>query len=134
MPELDNNSCRRGIGIFSGVISAAAVAATLLVATLLLLGFFIARNRKQDRFDNLANHNQPVPREFTYKELKKATKNFSRSELLGSGRSGKVNKGTLPSGALVAFKRLKLDREKSFRAEIHSLAEIEPHPNLVQLM
>lgn len=64
-----------------------------------------------------------VPRMCTYTELSKATKNFSRNELLGSGGFGALYEGTLPSGALVAVKRMKHETkhwEEGFQAEAAS--------------
>ncbi|KAG0627514.1 hypothetical protein M758_2G207200 [Ceratodon purpureus] len=123
----------RRVGIIAGFTAGAA-------AALLAVGFFIARHRsrkssmnRDDKF-NLLGQNL-VPRAFTYKELTKATKNFSRSELLGSGGFGAVYKGTLPSGAVVAVKWMRHESkrgEESFQAEAASLSQIR-HRNLVQL-
>lgn len=65
-------------------------------------------------------------RRFSFKELKKATGNFSDSALLGKGGSGSVYKGTLrPSGAVVAVNGLNHDSEhvpQEFLAEISSIS------------
>jgi serine/threonine protein kinase len=131
MPTGANRS--RKVGIIVGV-SVGVVAALLALAC-----FIIPRTRrfgsrkKEDRF-NLVDQNL-VPRMFTYRELTKATKSFSKSELLGSGAFGSVYKGTLPSGALVAVKRMRHESthgEESFLAEAASLSQIR-HRNLVQL-
>ncbi|KAG0588199.1 hypothetical protein KC19_2G224400 [Ceratodon purpureus] len=126
----DSSQGSRKVGVIAGV-SAGAIAA------LLLLGFLISRcrrrtsSKKQDKF-NLVDQNL-VPRMFTYKELSKATNNFSRRELLGSGGFGAVYKGTLPSGAVVAVKRMRHEHgEESFQAEATSLSQIRQR-NLVQL-
>ncbi|KAG0617000.1 hypothetical protein M758_5G157700 [Ceratodon purpureus] len=122
----------RTVGIIVGVVVGAILA-------LLGLCFCIARYRirrspaQQDKF-SLVDQNL-VPRAFTHRELCKATKNFSKSELLGSGGFGAVYKGTLPSGALVAVKRMRHESkhgEESFQAEAASLSQIR-HRNLVQL-
>ncbi|KAG0568917.1 hypothetical protein KC19_6G051600 [Ceratodon purpureus] len=131
-----SNSLRnRKMGIFAGL--SAGVVAVLLVACL-----FVASNRrrapskkeyKSSDF-NLVDPNLAL-RMFAYKELRKATKNFRRSELLGSGGFGAVYKGTLPSGALVAVKQMRVEStygKESFRAEVTSLSHIR-HRNLVQL-
>lgn len=76
------------------------------------------------------------PRLFAYKELKKATKNFSESQLLGTGGFGAVYKGILqPSGDVVAVKRIQHESkqgEEGFLAEASSISQIR-HRNLVQL-
>ncbi|CAL5336603.1 unnamed protein product [Camellia sinensis] len=69
---------------------------------------------------------------FRYKDLQKATKNFS--EKMGSGGFGSVFKGTLPDSAVIAVKKLESinQGEKQFRAEVNTLGTIQ-HINLVQL-
>jgi serine/threonine protein kinase len=72
---------------------------------------------------------------YKYKELSKATNNFNKSELVGTGGFGAVYKGTLPSGAVVAVKRMRMETKhgkESFQAEVTSLSQIR-HRNLVQL-
>lgn len=74
-------------------------------------------------------------RAFTYRELKRITKNFSADCLLSSGGYGDVYKGTLPSGDLVAVKRFKPNVEQgqeSFLTEASSLRQIR-HRNLLRL-
>uniref|UniRef100_A0A7N2L492 SPARK domain-containing protein n=1 Tax=Quercus lobata TaxID=97700 RepID=A0A7N2L492_QUELO len=44
---------------------------------------------------------------FKYEDIKKATMNFSRENLIGKGGYGNVYKGILPDGSHVAFKRSK---------------------------
>ncbi|KAG0627513.1 hypothetical protein M758_2G207100 [Ceratodon purpureus] len=135
MKPTSNSSRSRKVGIFAGV--SAGVVAVLLVACL-----FVARHRRRapsKKRDELSDFSLVDPnlalRMFAYKELRKATKNFRRSELLGSGGFGAVYKGTLPSGAVVAVKQMRMESKhgkESFRAEITSLSHIR-HRNLVQL-
>ncbi|KAG0566068.1 hypothetical protein KC19_7G035900 [Ceratodon purpureus] len=127
-----NSSLRRKVGIIAGV-SVGAVGALLVVFFLVRCGWAWALDMKEAN-SSPVNENL-LPRMFTNEELRAATKNFSRSELLGSGVFGKVYKGTLPSGALVAVKRMRMEfthvKEK-FEAEIANLAQIR-HQHLVQL-
>ncbi|CAL5336611.1 unnamed protein product [Camellia sinensis] len=69
---------------------------------------------------------------FRYKDLQKATKNFS--EKIGGGGFGSVFKGTLPDSTVVAVKKLESinQGEKQFRAEVSALGTIQ-HINLVRL-
>ena len=46
-----------------------------------------------------------TPREYSFKELKKATNNFSPDCLLGSGAFGTVYKGTFELEGILAIKR-----------------------------
>lgn len=75
------------------------------------------------------------PHRFSYKELKKATKGFKESELLGVGGFGKVYKGTLSSKLEVAVKRISNESKQGLRefvSEISTIGKLR-HRNLVQL-
>ncbi|KAF6152674.1 hypothetical protein GIB67_034752 [Kingdonia uniflora] len=71
-------------------------------------------------------------REFRYKELEMATKNFL--DKLGSCRSGSVFKGTMNNGTSVAVKRVQaaIHGEQEFREEVSKIASLE-HAHLVCL-
>ncbi|CAM8982368.1 unnamed protein product [Rhodiola kirilowii] len=77
------------------------------------------------------------PHRFSYKELKKATKNFRDKELLGSGGFGKVYKGLLPKSKVhVAVKRIAHESRqglREFASEIAIMGRLR-HRNLVQLL
>ena len=73
---------------------------------------------------------------FLYKDLAKATNNFSKSYFLGEGGYGSVYKGILSDGQLVAVKQLKsgsVQGEKEFLAEVNIISSIH-HKNLVSLV
>ncbi|XP_058076508.1 serine/threonine-protein kinase PCRK1-like [Magnolia sinica] len=81
-------------------------------------------------------------RVFTFSELKVATRNFSRSLLIGEGGFGCVYRGTVrssenPHGRLdVAVKKLNrkgLQGHKEWVTEVNVLGVVE-HPNLVKLV
>ncbi|XP_021732118.1 probable LRR receptor-like serine/threonine-protein kinase At3g47570 [Chenopodium quinoa] len=73
----------------------------------------------------------------SYQTLRKATNEFSKENLIGSGAFGVVYKGTLQeSGSIVAIKIFKLDyrgASKSFMAECKVLRSIR-HRNLVKVV
>jgi len=79
------------------------------------------------------------PHRFSYTRLFAATKNFSETELLGTGGFGSVYKGTLEgrdgAAALVAVKRISAwsrQGEREFISEISTIGRLR-HRNLVQL-
>lgn len=88
----------------------------------------------------------PTPnlREFTFQELKNATRNFKSDTLLGEGGFGKVYKGWLESkqppksgsGMVVAIKKLNSESLQGFeewQSEVNFLGRLS-HPNLVKLL
>ncbi|KAH9608100.1 hypothetical protein KSS87_014646 [Heliosperma pusillum] len=89
----------------------------------------------------------PTPdlKEFTFQELKTATRNFKGDTLLGEGGFGKVYKGFLESknstkssssGVVVAIKKLNSESTQGFeewQSEVNFLGRLS-HPNLVKLL
>ncbi|KAL2535602.1 putative LRR receptor-like serine/threonine-protein kinase RKF3 [Forsythia ovata] len=72
---------------------------------------------------------------FTFDEIKVATKNFSRENIIGRGGYGNVYKGVLPDGSEVALKRFKncsASGDASFANEVEVIASVR-HVNLVAL-
>ncbi|KAL3506931.1 hypothetical protein ACH5RR_032313 [Cinchona calisaya] len=73
---------------------------------------------------------------FSYDELKKSTNNFSDNNEIGSGGYGKVYRGMLPSGQVVAIKRAQqgsMQGGLEFKTEIELLSRVH-HKNLVGLV
>lgn len=74
-------------------------------------------------------------KDFTYSEMAQATNNFDSSSLVGQGGYGKVYRGVLANGKVVAVKRAQegsLQGEKEFLTEIELLSRLH-HRNLVSL-
>jgi serine/threonine protein kinase len=81
---------------------------------------------------------EPLPTEglylFTKRELQRATEDFSEARVLGTGGSGKVYLGKLPSGKQVAIKRIVQKRKvDEFYKEVELLSRLR-HPNLASLL
>nr|XP_025876308.1 probable serine/threonine-protein kinase PBL28 isoform X2 [Oryza sativa Japonica Group] len=76
---------------------------------------------------------------FTLKEMEEATNMFSERNLIGKGGFGRVYRGVLKDGQIVAIKKMDLptskqaDGEREFRVEIDILSRLD-HPNLVTLI
>ncbi|KAL5974067.1 hypothetical protein ACLOJK_030729 [Asimina triloba] len=74
---------------------------------------------------------------FNYRTLRKATGNFSSTNLLGRGGFGPVYKGVLDDGRMIAVKKLSLEKsqqgESEFLSEVRLITSIQ-HKNLVRLL
>ncbi|XP_028786524.1 wall-associated receptor kinase-like 20 [Neltuma alba] len=73
---------------------------------------------------------------FTMREIKKATNNFSKDNLISTGGFGEVFKGTFDDGTVVAIKRAKLGNTKALDQilnEVRILCQVN-HRNLVRLL
>ncbi|XP_058188474.1 leucine-rich repeat receptor protein kinase HPCA1-like isoform X2 [Rhododendron vialii] len=134
-----------------GVITGVAVGGSVVLLLALLAGFYAFRQKRRaeraDRVNNpFASWNPnttsggvPLLQEarcFSYDELKKYTNNFAEANRIGSGGYGKVYRGTLSNGQLVAIKRAKqgsLQGGLEFKMEIELLSRIH-HKNVVGLM
>ncbi|KAJ3669645.1 hypothetical protein LUZ60_011595 [Juncus effusus] len=72
---------------------------------------------------------------FTLDEIREATRNFSRDNIIGRGGYGNVYKGVFPDGSEVAVKRFKncsAAGEETFVHEVEVIASVR-HVNLVAL-
>ncbi|XP_020112624.1 U-box domain-containing protein 33-like [Ananas comosus] len=84
------------------------------------------------------NPNPPIPEhvtEFSHSELKRATNNFNRRNIIGEGGYGPVYRGKL-RGAVVAIKMLNPKSKQGhpeFQQEVHVLGMIK-NPYIIKLM
>ncbi|CAA7036331.1 unnamed protein product [Microthlaspi erraticum] len=73
---------------------------------------------------------------FSYEDLVIATNGFSDENLLGEGGFGRVYKGALQDGRVVAVKQLKLgggQGDREFKAEVETISRVH-HRNLLSLV
>ncbi|XP_062204799.1 leucine-rich repeat receptor protein kinase HPCA1-like [Phragmites australis] len=129
-----------------------SVGGAVLVVIVLALVIVIARRKRKPRqteersqsfvsWDMKSTSASTIPqlrgaRTFTFDELKRITNNFSEANDIGNGGYGKVYRGTLPSGQLVAVKRSQqgsLQGSLEFRTEIELLSRVH-HKNVVSLV
>lgn len=117
------------------LIVSLSITSFVLISSSILLAVFLFRKFKNREIIE-SWELEIVPHRYKYIELKKATKNFKESELLGSGGFGRVYKGTLRNPkAEVAVKRVSHDSKQGIRefvSEISSIGRLR-HRNLVQL-
>ncbi|XP_028797863.1 cysteine-rich receptor-like protein kinase 2 [Neltuma alba] len=121
--------------IIGGVVGGASI-------ILILLALFALHRRSQlskrnPRGDILGATELKGPVNYRYKDLKAATKSFSKENKLGEGGFGDVYKGTLKNGKVVAVKKLALgqskEMEKNFESEVKLISNVH-HRNLVRLL
>ncbi|PHU11100.1 putative LRR receptor-like serine/threonine-protein kinase [Capsicum chinense] len=126
---------------------AIAMGLSISFISLFVLGFgFIFWKRNQNRKQSILNINDMQEedlvrlgnlRSFTFKELQRATNNFSSKNILGAGGFGNVYRGKSGDGSLVAVKRLKdisgTAGESQFRTELE-LISLAVHRNLLRLI
>jgi serine/threonine protein kinase len=90
--------------------------------------------KEREEILNANNTSGRTAKNFTGRELKRATGNFSRDNLLGAGGYGEVYKGVLADGTVVAVKCAKLGNTKSTDQvlnEVRVLSQVN-HRSLVR--
>ncbi|KAJ7295433.1 hypothetical protein O6H91_Y189100 [Diphasiastrum complanatum] len=148
LPTATKNSSSLGLGPIVGICIGVAVVFFVLLA----IGIYAFRQkRRADKAEAISKPfaswgagskdsgsapNLKGARWFPYTELKKATNNFSDSNQIGAGGYGKVYKGILLTGEVVAIKRAEggsLQGATEFKNEIELLSRVH-HRNLVGLI
>lgn len=126
-------------GVKIGVIVGGTIAFFLGLSFLALLLFFIKRKAKQQQ-EPIVVPKSPINMEsvkgYNFMELDTATSSFSDLSQIGRGGYGKVYRGHLPCGLIVAVKRAEkgsLQGQKEFYTEIELLSRLH-HRNLVSLL
>ncbi|KAK3188565.1 hypothetical protein Dsin_028126 [Dipteronia sinensis] len=131
-------------GISKGVLVGAILGGiAVAVALSAIVAFFIVRLHMKDYHAiSKRRHSSKISmkidgvKSFTYEEMASATNSFSSSAQVGQGGYGKVYKGILADGMVVAIKRAQegsLQGEKEFLTEIQFLSRMH-HRNLVSLV
>ncbi|KAL0458935.1 UNVERIFIED_CONTAM: putative LRR receptor-like serine/threonine-protein kinase [Sesamum latifolium] len=123
-------------GIIIGTIAGSVTLSALV--SLLILRRRIQKHHRSSKRHLLSRISIKIDgvKDFTYAETALATNNFSSSSLVGQGGYGKVYRGTLADGTVVAIKRAQegsLQGEKEFLTEIELLSRLH-HRNLVSLI
>ncbi|XP_076943786.1 BRASSINOSTEROID INSENSITIVE 1-associated receptor kinase 1-like [Bidens hawaiensis] len=122
------------------IVSGVAAGGALLFVGLIALVWWLRRKPQNHFFDIPAEEDSTINlaqlKRFSMHELQVATENFSNKNILGQGGFGKVYKGRLANGGLVAVKRFREDRSHSgelqFQTEVE-LISMALHRNLLRL-
>ncbi|KAH1250333.1 BRASSINOSTEROID INSENSITIVE 1-associated receptor kinase 1 [Glycine max] len=137
-PQSSSGNGNRAIVIIAGGV---AVGAALLFAAPVIVLVYWKRRKPRDFFFDVAAEEDPEVhlgqlKRFSLRELQVATDTFNNKNILGKGGFGKVYKGRLTNGDLVAVKRLKEERtqggEMQFQTEVEMIS-MAVHRNLLRL-
>ncbi|XP_055806712.1 probable LRR receptor-like serine/threonine-protein kinase At3g47570 [Solanum dulcamara] len=113
------------------------VAATFLILVALFFTWMIWSRRKHVVGNNESDYPPRMGHQkITYYELLQATENFSQSNLVGSGSSGTVYKGTFSGGTVFAIKVFDMEWQgglRNFDSECEILSNVR-HRNLVKIV
>ncbi|XP_074576357.1 LRR receptor kinase BAK1-like [Curcuma longa] len=137
-PPSSQGSSASSTGAIAGGVAAGA--ALIFAAPAILFAWWRRRKPQEHFFDVPAEEDPEVHlgqlKRFSLRELQVATDNFSNKNILGRGGFGKVYKGRLADGSLVAVKRLKEERtpggELQFQTEVEMIS-MAVHRNLLRL-
>ncbi|CAM6027888.1 unnamed protein product [Sphagnum balticum] len=137
-PSPKANTGQSSTGAIAGGVAAGA--ALLFAAPAIAFAWWRRRRPPEAFFDVPAEEDPEVHlgqlKRFSLRELQVATDNFNNRNILGRGGFGKVYKGRLADGSLVAVKRLKEERspggELQFQTEVEMIS-MAVHRNLLRL-
>ncbi|KAK4801455.1 hypothetical protein SAY86_021942 [Trapa natans] len=131
-----NHLCKQGPGAVAGVVIAAAFFLVIFAGALICVyAKKVKRVRKSSESSALATDIIKMPRKFTYRELKTATKCFNSNRIIGHGAFGTVYKGIVPdNGDTIAVKRCSHNNQgkTEFLSELSIIGTLR-HRNLVRL-
>ncbi|XP_065617649.1 probable LRR receptor-like serine/threonine-protein kinase At1g06840 [Quercus suber] len=140
-PEVGNSpssgiSKRALAGIVVGTVAGAVILS--VIVSLLILRVHMRKHHAVSKRHHPSRTSMKIDgvKDFTYGEMALATNNFNSSAQVGQGGYGKVYKGILADGTLVAIKRAQegsLQGEREFLTEIELLSRLH-HRNLVSLI
>ncbi|XP_022766157.1 L-type lectin-domain containing receptor kinase VIII.1-like [Durio zibethinus] len=128
-----NQLCKQGPGAVAGVVTAGAFFLALFAGALIWV--YSKKFKHVKKSESFASEIIKTPKEFSYKELKAATRCFNANKIIGHGAFGTVYKGILPdNGDIVAVKRCSHSSQgkNEFLSELSIIGTLR-HRNLVRL-
>ncbi|KAI7725556.1 hypothetical protein M8C21_019920, partial [Ambrosia artemisiifolia] len=125
-----SSSSNKG-AIIGGVVGGVAGLIVLLIALLL----WYRRSTRTTPGGSLYGATElQGPKDYSYSDLRKATKDFREENKLGEGGFGDVYKGTVKDGNIIAVKRLAIGSAKdNFESEVRVISNVH-HRNLIRLL
>ncbi|PWA34127.1 hypothetical protein CTI12_AA622180 [Artemisia annua] len=119
--------------IIGGVVGGVGFLIILLIAVLL----WYCRSKRTTPGGGLYGATElQGPKDYSYSDLKRATKGFREENKIGEGGFGDVYKGDLKDGNIVAVKRLNLGSDTAkdnFESEVRLISNVH-HRNLIRLL
>ncbi|XP_017244736.1 L-type lectin-domain containing receptor kinase VIII.1 [Daucus carota subsp. sativus] len=128
-----NRLCKESAGALVGVFTAGAF--VLALFALVLIWGYSKKFKRVKKSESLASYYIKMPKAFSYKQLKLATKCFDSTRIIGHGAFGDVYKGIFAeSGDVVAVKRCNHSGQgnEEFFSELSMFGTLR-HRNLVRL-
>ncbi|KAK4483044.1 hypothetical protein RD792_010220 [Penstemon davidsonii] len=123
-------------GIIQGTIAVSLTISAFVFLLILRLHFLKSHASSKRRPSSRISIRIDDVKDFTYGEMALATSDFNSSSIVGQGGYGKVYRGILADGTVVAIKRAQegsLQGENEFLTEIELLSRLH-HRNLVKLI
>lgn len=134
--------------VLVGVSVGVCFSLLLVILIIVILGLWQRKKllHEEEEIKRLEKHEKPEQiiwerlGKFTFNDIAKATNDFSEEYCIGKGRFGSVYKAILPSGQIVAVKKLNTTESgnvpevnrQSFENEIRVLTEVR-HRNVINL-
>ncbi|KAI4300251.1 hypothetical protein L6164_033648 [Bauhinia variegata] len=128
-----NGLCKQGPGAVAGVVTAGAFVLALFAGAFIWV--YSKKVKHVKKSESFPSEIIKMPKEFSYRELKTATKCFNANRIIGHGAFGTVYKGILPeNGDIVAVKRCSHSSQgkNEFLSELSIIGSLR-HRNLVRL-
>ncbi|KAL8211251.1 hypothetical protein R6Q57_005688 [Mikania cordata] len=125
----DGSSSNKG-AIIGGVVGGVGGLIILLIVVLL----WYRRSKRTAPGSLYGATELQGPKDYSYSDLKKATKDFREENKLGEGGFGDVYKGVVKDGNIIAVKRLTIGSNKdNFESEVRVISNVH-HRNLIRLL